>query len=74
MGQAARRGCCGAGLILGLNTLRIATLGRAAASPAWFYALHVYVWPAVLTLAIAGYVLGWMRFADRRALRVNTSG
>ena len=36
----------GAALILGLNTLRIGTLGRAAASPAWFNALHVYVWPA----------------------------
>jgi exosortase/archaeosortase family protein len=56
----------GAGLILGLNTLRIATLGRVAAFPSWFHALHVYVWPAVLTLAIAGYVLGWMRFVDRR--------
>ena len=56
----------GAGLILGLNTLRIGTLGRVAASPAWFNALHVYVWPAVLTLAIAGYVFAWMRFADRR--------
>ena len=50
-----------------LNTLRIGTLGRAAASPAWFNALHVYVWPAVLTLAIAGYVFAWMRLADRRA-------
>ena len=49
-----------------LNTLRIGTLGRAAASPAWFDALHVYVWPAVLTLAIAGYVFAWMRVADRR--------
>jgi exosortase/archaeosortase family protein len=56
----------GAALILGLNTLRIGTLGRAAASPAWFNALHVYVWPAVLTLAIAGYVFAWMRLADRR--------
>ena len=56
----------GAALILGLNTLRIGTLGRVAASPAWFNALHVYVWPAVLTLAIAGYVFGWMRLADRR--------
>ena len=36
----------GAALILGLNTVRIGTLGRAAASPAWFNALHVYVWPA----------------------------
>ncbi len=57
---------CGAALILGLNTLRIGTLGRAAASPAWFNTLHVYVWPAVLTLAIAGYVFAWMRLADRR--------
>jgi len=54
----------GIALVLGLNTIRIGTLGRAAASPAWFTALHVYVWPAVLTLAIAGYVLGWMRMAD----------
>ena len=46
----------GVALILGLNTLRIGTLGRVAASPAWFNILHVYVWPAVLTLAIAGYV------------------
>ena len=36
----------GAALIVSLNTLRIGTLGRAAASPAWFNALHVYVWPA----------------------------
>jgi len=56
----------GAGLILGLNSLRIGTLGRAAASPVWFSTLHVYVWPAALTLAIAGYVFGWMRLADRR--------
>lgn len=56
----------GAALILALNTLRIGTLGRAAASPAWFNTLHVYIWPAVLTLAIAGYVWGWMRLADRR--------
>lgn len=56
----------GGAVILGLNTLRIATLGRVAAFPVWFDALHVYVWPGVLTLAIAGYVLGWMGFADRR--------
>jgi exosortase/archaeosortase family protein len=57
---------CGAALILGLNTLRIGTLGRVAASPSWFNALHVYVWPALLTIAIAGYVFGWMRLADRQ--------
>jgi exosortase/archaeosortase family protein len=54
----------GIGLILALNTARIGTLGRAAASPALFQALHVYVWPAVLMLAIAGYVFTWMRLAD----------
>lgn len=56
----------GAGIILGLNALRIGTLGRAAASPALFNTLHVYVWPALLTVAIAAYVLTWVRFADRR--------
>jgi exosortase/archaeosortase family protein len=56
----------GAAVILALNTIRIGTLGRAAASPRWFDALHVYVWPAVLTIAIAGFVFGWMRVADRR--------
>ncbi len=60
----------GAALILGLNAVRIGTLGRVAASPAWFNTLHVYVWPAVLTLAIAGYVFGWMRLSDRRQGRV----
>lgn len=55
----------GAALILVLNTLRIGTLGRVAASPAWFEALHLYVWPAVLTLAVVGYVFAWMRHADR---------
>jgi exosortase/archaeosortase family protein len=53
-------------LILSLNTLRIGTLGRATGSPALFSALHLYIWPAALTLAIAGYVFGWMRVADTR--------
>lgn len=67
---AWRRRLAGAGigvaLILALNTLRIGTLGRAAASPAWFNALHLYVWPAALTLAVAAYVFAWMRVADNR--------
>ena len=54
----------GTGVILALNTVRIGTLGRVAASPAWFDALHVYVWPGVLMLTVAGYVFGWMRYAD----------
>jgi exosortase/archaeosortase family protein len=59
----------GAGLIVGLNTVRIGTLGLVSASPAWFNALHVYLWPALLTIAIAGYVFAWMRLADRRHLQ-----
>lgn len=54
----------GIALILALNTLRIGTLGHAAASPAWFNVLHVYIWPAALMVAIAGYVFAWMRIAD----------
>ena len=57
----------GAAVILVLNTVRIGTLGQAGAWPAWFNILHVYVWPAVLVLAIAGYVFAWMRFADGRS-------
>lgn len=53
-------------LILALNTVRIGALGRAAAAPVWFDALHVFVWPALLTVAIAGYVFTWMRVADTR--------
>lgn len=53
----------GAALILGLNTLRIGTLGLAASTPSWFNALHLYAWPAVLMLAILGYVFAWMRAA-----------
>jgi exosortase/archaeosortase family protein len=49
--------------VLGLNTVRIATLGRAAASPDLFRALHLQVWPAILVLATAAYVFAWMRAA-----------
>jgi exosortase/archaeosortase family protein len=53
----------GIALVLALNTLRIATLGRAATSPTLFQALHLQVWPAILILAISGYVFAWMRGA-----------
>lgn len=59
----------GIALILVLNTLRIGTLGLVAAEPAWFGALHLYVWPAILVLAISGYVFGWMRVAESRGPR-----
>jgi exosortase/archaeosortase family protein len=51
----------GVALILALNTLRIGSLGRAVSSPRLFAVLHLYVWPAVLTMAIATYVFWWMR-------------
>jgi exosortase/archaeosortase family protein len=54
----------GFALILILNSIRIGTLGRVADSPLLFQTLHVYVWPAFLILAIAGYVFGWMRLAN----------
>jgi exosortase/archaeosortase family protein len=57
----------GIAVILLLNTLRIGTLGRAVTAPSWFDALHLYIWPAVLTLAVAGYVFGWMSLAERSA-------
>jgi exosortase/archaeosortase family protein len=63
----------GVALILSLNTLRIGTLGQAAASPHWFNTLHLYIWPAILLIAIAMYVFAWMRFADR-APRVSPDG
>lgn len=56
----------GTTLILVLNTARIGTLGRAAGAAAWFEMLHVYIWPALLMLAIAAYVFTWMRVADAR--------
>ena len=56
----------GVSVILVLNTIRIGTLGRAASSPVWFDALHLYIWPALLMLAIAGYVFVWMSAADQR--------
>lgn len=57
----------GIALILAINTVRIGTLGQVAGSPAWFDTLHLYVWPALLMLAVAGYVFAWMRTADRTA-------
>lgn len=58
--------CAGLALVLVLNMVRIGTLGRAASSPALFDALHLYVWPAVLTLVIAAYVFTWIAVVDRR--------
>lgn len=50
-------------LLLVLNVFRLATLARASHSP-WFETLHVSVWPAVLVLATAGWVVIWIRSSD----------
>ena len=52
-------------LILVLNTLRIGSLGLTVASPRLFAALHLFVWPAVLVIAVASYVFWWMRRVER---------
>lgn len=57
----------GVALILVLNVLRIATLGAAAHAPEVFALLHLYVWPAALALAAAGYVFMWIRMAGGEA-------
>jgi hypothetical protein len=63
-GRARLAGVAGAvAFVLGLNTVRIATLGLAAASPVLFRALHLQVWPAILVLATAAFVFLWMRTA-----------
>ena len=55
----------GIGLILVLNVFRIGSLGRTVASPDLFQVLHVYVWPAILTLAVGAYLLLWTRRTGR---------
>jgi exosortase/archaeosortase family protein len=55
----------GTALILALNIIRIGALGRAAASPSFEF-LHVFVWPALLTFAGAGFVFAWMRWTDQQ--------
>lgn len=55
-------------VILGLNTVRIGTLGLAVADTRMFDALHVYIWPAALVVAAAGAVFVWLRVADGAAL------
>ena len=62
----------GVAMILALNTLRIGTLGHVT-SPAWFEALHVYAWPALLILAIAAYVFGWTARVDRPVSRARAT-
>jgi exosortase/archaeosortase family protein len=60
-------------VILGLNTVRIGTLGLVVSDPSWFDALHLYLWPAFLALASAGAVFWWMRHADHTTTTATTT-
>lgn len=63
----------GAMLMAILNTLRIATLFRVSGHQPWFDVLHLYAWPAVITLALGIYVFSWMHRVERvRAPRSRT--
>ena len=55
-----RGGILGLLLITVLNTLRIGTLSFAAGNGTLMNLLHIYVWPAVLIVAVAAYVFAWM--------------
>ena len=55
-----RGGILGLLLITVLNTLRIGTLSFAAGNGSLMNLLHIYVWPAVLIVAVAAYVFVWM--------------
>jgi exosortase/archaeosortase family protein len=59
----------GLGLILALNAVRIASLHAVASDPSVLHLFHVYLWPAVLTIATLAYVFWWIRWsAWRRGL------
>ena len=55
-----RGGSVGLLLIVALNTLRIGTLSFVAGNGSLMTLLHVYVWPAILIVAVAAYVFAWM--------------
>ena len=55
-----RGGSLGLLLITVLNTVRIGTLSFAAGTGGFMNLLHVYVWPALLIVAVAAYVFTWM--------------
>jgi exosortase/archaeosortase family protein len=52
-------------LLLALNTMRIGSLIALTPGQPLFTALHLYIWPLVLVLAAAAYVLVWSRAVDR---------
>lgn len=61
----------GLALILALNAVRIASLYAVASDQALLDLLHLYVWPAALTLVTAAYVFSWIWWSERRSPVVN---
>jgi S-adenosylmethionine decarboxylase len=56
----------GLGVILLVNTIRIATLYAVASAPATLQFLHVYVWPIILSVVAVLFVVLWIRRAEGR--------
>jgi S-adenosylmethionine decarboxylase len=52
----------GAAVVFGVNLLRIASLYSVASRPDTLSLLHLYVWPAVLSLVTIAYVFVWVRW------------
>jgi exosortase/archaeosortase family protein len=50
----------GLALVLVLNTVRIGSLSLVADDRAMLDLLHLYVWPAMLVVAVLAYVFVWM--------------
>lgn len=54
----------GLGLVLAVNTIRIAHLSYLVSNRELFRLFHLNVWPAAIILVAAVYVFWWMRRAD----------
>ena len=59
-GSRLRGAAIGLLAITALNIVRLGNLSLVAADRALLDLMHVYVWPAILILAAAGYVYWWM--------------
>jgi S-adenosylmethionine decarboxylase len=57
----------GAAVVFGVNAVRLASLYSVASRPDTLNLLHVYVWPAVLSLVAIGYVFAWVQWNTRAA-------
>jgi exosortase/archaeosortase family protein len=54
-------------LMLTLNTARIGSLITLNPREPLFNTLHLYIWPSVIVLAAAAYVLVWSRIVDKNS-------